>query len=54
MARKDIDEGPQEITIGEGEMEVGPEPVPEEVKEELKATAMKKLLAQAYVYNNKK
>jgi|TARA_X000001036_G_scaffold296920_1_gene276019 hypothetical protein len=52
--KKDLEEGPQTITIGEGEMEVGPEPVPEEVKEELKKTAMKKLLAQAYVYNNKK
>lgn len=54
MAKKDIEEGPQEITIGEGEMEVQPDPVPEEVREELKKTAMKKLLAQAYVYNNKK
>ena len=35
-------------------MEVQPDPVPEEVREELKKTAMKKLLAQAYVYNNKK
>ena len=35
-------------------MQVDPEPVPEEVKEELKKTAIKKLLAQAYVYNNKK
>lgn len=54
MARKDIDEGSVEITIGEGEMEVQPDPVPEEVKEELKAKAMIKLLAQHYVYNNKK
>ena len=54
MAKKEIEEGPQEITIGEGEMEVQPDPVPEEVREELKKTAMKKLLAQAYVYNNKK
>ena len=54
MAKKDIDEGPVEITIGEGEMEVQPDPVPEEVKEELKAKAMIKLLAQHYVYNNKK
>ena len=54
MAKKDIEEGPQEITIGEGEMEVQPDPVPAEVREELKKTAMKKLLAQAYVYNNKK
>jgi|TARA_R110001592_G_scaffold51456_6_gene158214 hypothetical protein len=52
--QKEIDEGPQTITIGEGEMEVGPEPVPEEIKQDLKKTAMKKLLAQAYVYNNKK
>lgn len=52
--QKEIDEGPQIIEIGQGEMEVGPEPVPEEVKEDLKKTAMKKLLAQAYVYNNKK
>ena len=54
MAKKDLEEGPVEITIGEGEMEVQPDPVPEEVKEELKATAMIKLLAQHYVYNNKK
>ena len=54
MAQKDIEEGTQEITIGEGEMEVQPDPVPEEVREELKATAMIKLLAQHYVYNNKK
>ena len=52
--QKEIDEGPQTITIGEGEMEVGPEPVPEEIKQDLKKTAMKKLLAQAYVYYNKK
>jgi len=54
MAKKDLEEGDQVLTIGEGEMEVGPEPVPEEVKKDLKKTAMKKLLAQAYVYNNKK
>jgi|TARA_B100001094_G_C18187510_1_gene804813 hypothetical protein len=54
MAQKDIEEGTQEITIGEGEMEVQPDPVPQEVKEELKATAMIKLLAQHYVYNDKK
>ena len=54
MAQKDIEKGSQEITIGEGEMEVQPDPVPEEVREELKATAMIKLLAQHYVYNNKK
>tara|TARA_S200002703_G_scaffold46401_1_gene40282 strand:- start:46 stop:375 length:330 start_codon:yes stop_codon:yes gene_type:complete len=54
MAQKDIEEGSQEITIGDGEMEVQPDPVPEEVREELKATAMIKLLAQHYVYNNKK
>ena len=35
-------------------MEVQPDPVPQEVKEELKATAMIKLLAQHYVYNDKK
>tara|TARA_B100001057_G_scaffold165362_3_gene165910 strand:- start:1815 stop:2144 length:330 start_codon:yes stop_codon:yes gene_type:complete len=54
IAKKDLEEGPQVIEIGEGEMQVDPEPVPEEVKEELKKTAIKKLLAQAYVYNNKK
>ena len=34
MAKKDIEEGSQEITIGEGEMEGQPDPGPEEVKEE--------------------
>ena len=40
IAKKDLEEGPQVIEIGEGEMQVDPEPVPEEVKEELKKTAI--------------
>ena len=54
MAKKDIDEGVGVYEIGEGEMQVQPDPVPEEVKEELRQTAITKLLAQHYVYNNKK
>jgi len=54
MAKKDIEEGVGVYEIGEGEMEVQPDPVPEEVKEELRQTAITKLLAQHYVYNHKK
>lgn len=54
MAQKDIEEGVGVYEIGEGEMQVQPDPVPEEVKEELRQTAITKLLAQHYVYNNKK
>jgi hypothetical protein len=54
MAKKDIEEGVGVYEIGEGEMQVQPDPVPEEVKEELRQTAITKLLAQHYVYNNKK
>ena len=54
MAKKDIEEGVGVYEIGEGEMQVQPDPVTEEVKEELRQTAITKLLAQHYVYNNKK
>jgi len=54
MAKKDIEEGVGVYEIGEGEMEVQPDPVPQEVKEELRQTAITKLLAQHYVYNHKK
>ena len=42
MAKKDIEEGVGVYEIGEGEMEVQPDPVPEEVKEELRQTAITK------------
>ena len=41
--RKDIEEGSQVIEIGEGEMTVDPDPIPEEEKEELRKTAITKL-----------
>ena len=54
MMKKDIEEGDQVIEIGEGEMQVDPDPIPEEEKEEMRKVAVTKLLAQSYVYNNKK
>lgn len=54
MMRKDIDEGEQVIEIGEGEMQVDPDPIPEEEREEMRLVAVTKLLAQSYVYDSKK
>ena len=52
--KKDIEEGDQVIEIGEGEMQVDPAPIPEEEREEMRKVAVTKLLAQSYVYNDKK
>jgi len=52
--RKDIEEGDEIIEIGQGEMKVDPDPIPEEEKEEMRLTAVTKLLAQSYVYDTKK
>lgn len=52
--KKDIEEGSQVLEIGEGEMQVDPDPIPEEEREEMRKTALTKLLAQSYVYNNTK
>lgn len=54
LMKKDIEEGDQVIEIGEGEMQVDPDPIPEEEREEMRRVAVTKLLAQSYVYNNKK
>ena len=54
LMKKDIEEGDQVIEIGEGEMQVDPDPIPEEEREEMRKVAVTKLLAQSYVYNNKK
>ena len=40
--------------VGEGEMKVDPDPIPEEEREEMRRVAVTKLLAQSYVYNSKK
>jgi|TARA_R110000851_G_scaffold167650_1_gene313348 hypothetical protein len=52
--RKDLEEGDEIIEIGQGEMKVDPDPIPEEEKEEMRLTAVTKLLAQSYVYDTKK
>lgn len=54
IARKEIEEGDQVITIGEGESQVDPDPIPEEEREQMRLTALTKLLAQSYVYDRKK
>ena len=54
MMKKDIEEGDQVIEIGEGEMQVDPDPIPEEEREEMRNIAVTKLLAQSYVYDSKK
>ncbi len=54
MAKKDIDEGVGIFEIGEGEMKVDPDPIPEEEREEMRRVAVTKLLAQSYVYDTKK
>ena len=54
MMKKDIEEGDQVIEIGEGEMQVDPDPIPAEEKEEMRKVAVTKLLAQSYVYDYKK
>ena len=54
IMRKDIEEGESVFEVGEGEMIVDPDPIPEEEKEAMRQVAMTKLLAQSYVYNPKK
>jgi hypothetical protein len=54
VARKDIDDGVGIFEIGEGEMKVDPDPIPEEEREEMRRLAVIKLLAQSYVYDTKK
>ena len=54
MAKKDIEEGTGIFEIGEGEMTVDPDPIPEEEREEMRRLAVVKLLAQSYVYDTKK
>jgi len=54
MMRKDIEEGESVFEVGEGEMQVDPDPIPEEEREEMRRVAVTKLLAQSYVYNSKK
>ena len=54
MMRKDIEEGESVFEVGEGEMKVDPDPIPEEEREEMRRVAVTKLLAQSYVYNSKK
>ena len=39
---------------GEGEMQVDPDPIPEEEREAMRQVAVTKLLAQSYVYDTKK
>ena len=54
MMRKDIEEGESVFEVGEGEMQVDPDPIPEEEREAMRQVAVTKLLAQSYVYNSKK
>ncbi len=53
MMKQDIEEEEQVIEIGEGEMTVDPDPIPEEEREEMRRVAVTKLLAQSYVYDKK-
>lgn len=53
-ARQDIEDGVGIFEIGQGEMTVDPDPIPEEDREEMRRLAVIKLLAQSYVYDTKK
>ncbi len=54
IMRKDIEEGESVFEVGEGEMMVDPDPIPEEEREAMRQVAVTKLLAQSYVYDTKK
>jgi hypothetical protein len=53
-SKQDIEDGVGIFEIGEGEMKVDPDPIPEEEREEMRRLAVIKLLAQSYVYDTKK